>query len=442
MKLHFDPPNEVLSSELEADLAKYIVEALTEAGKSPGDLDETMRVRSFLTSEQVNGLKEGTGFGANRKRLLKILASEVVGVVLSKDPGEAALKFPSPNDDKLHSARELAALDPETLGKWVQNYTWAHFSLVLADPNLKAKFGQYLNICQERMRDMLRGILGVVPTGEPKALGDDKGSAGVSKKHSDKPDKPLKEAAKDMIRGRLDLAYTQPIQIHLVNLRDKLENEYRSTTVKGEFLPSNPAPDSNMNLDVNVAMLREATTAEASKKAMEKAWKARLLAHYRGRFNFKGIQDPTGIQFELQIGAGNISGFYDEVNLPTGKGEDTLHVHDAAYKGADKVMSIILDNKPQEGHYTAADLATAKTKYMEWATIYEDAQEQIIRHFQDQRVEGAEILTAKDQAELPKVKELQAATKAFFKNPSVVKIVAASEGRFEEQIYKHLPVTT
>ncbi len=437
MELQFVPPNEALSSNLREDLTKAIVGALGKAGLGPETLPATMRIRSFLTEEQLKGLYEGSGFGADRKRILDILAHEVVNNQLTSaggtTDGDSVPRFPSPRGDRLHSTRELRALDAMVLGQWAQAYTWKYFSQLLADPQLKAKFGQYLNVCQERMRDVIRDVTSITPTGAPKALGDSTGSSGISKKHSDAPEKPLITAAKDMIRGRIDLKEPSYTQIILTNLKDKLETTYRNGTYKGDFLPSNPPPDSNMNLDIDVAMLRAATSDGGSASEVKKAWDKRLRGHYRGRFNFKGIKDPSGIAYELQVGSGNISSFYDEVELPTGKDSDALHVHDAAYKGADRVMSVVLSKKAGPS-VTPADLEAARSAYLVWAEAYEDALDMIINAFHD-KVTMSTAVQNKNEAVL----RLQKVTREFFTNPAVKTIVGANKSAFEEHIYAHLP---
>ncbi len=222
---------------------------------------------------------------------------------------------------------------------------------VMVDAELNAKFRGILTATRDRMMNTLDEATRMsLARGEFNL----KDTPGIVKK--------LREGKKvgevgDMIRARVDLQKYNAEE--LKEMVERLGQRYPKSNFQ------------KFNLMIDNANLEQS------------------LAHYRGRFNFKEIRDvETNMKFELQVGSEWITKFYEsiEVMMPGG---GKLNIHDAMYKGADKIKEIVEANK---GALSAEELAAFDASYAKLEKAYVESLQQVVDLFVQGKAADAEVV--------------------------------------------------
>lgn len=314
-------------------------------------------------------------------------------------------------------ARGLLALGDRAFFDAIKEWDGPTFSRLLYDGTKKKVrdrdlHDRYLGLLKrinERMNSALASATHEAVDGAPKSVD------GIWKKLV--VDRiPTLELVGDAVRGRINLVRHSGRTV-----------EEQLTAISSEF----DRPDQRVEFkyrDMNIDRERE---------------------DYRGRVNVNGIRDPeTRMRYELQYGARNVSLFYDGEERPghlevfiEAKPGERMPVHDAMYKGADKLAEIVR-GKPAKGVKPAVSgIALSAEDRAHFEEVYRAVQDAYFRALDDviQTFRTGELLTVAQMQEVCRRSGLQERAFAFFNDPVVLGIVREHGDRIEGKVRHHLP---
>lgn len=314
-------------------------------------------------------------------------------------------------------ARDLVALGDKAFFEAIKHWDGKTFSERLYDGKTKAvrdqalhdRYKSLLEKINRRMNATLNKATNEPVEGAPKSVD------GIWKKlNVDKI--PTLEHVGDAVRGRINLVRHSGLTVEAQ--LEAISKNFDSPEQKVEF----------KYRDMNIDKERE---------------------DYRGRVNVNGIRDPeTSMRYELQYGARNVSLFYDgeeqpghlEVFIEAAPGE-RMPIHDAMYKGADKLAEIVR-GKPAKGVKPAtAGIALGAEERRHFETLYAALQDAYFLALDDviQAFKSGVVLSIKDMQDLCRGRGLQDKAFAFFNDPVVKGIVQEHGDRIESKVRHHLP---